>query len=690
MPDVNLQPPFEAYAGEEPFVFVSYAHKDGHLVYPAIKALHDSGVRIWFDGGIDPGNEWAEDISKALEKAHIFLVFITPAAVESNNVRDEIGLALSEKKTFVAVHLQETQLPGSLKLRMSRLQAIIKYNMTEENFRKKLLSCLSVEGVVEAKKKTEVQTVTIQEETKSVSNIAEPVLKKSLSKESSENLKIENCEVTDKFLLQVLKETFTQISNAGISCIFFFPDIPKNKFDNVLEKYSKLLKPKEQIFLVYDGTVFGSAKDGFILTNFGVGWSEAFGSPKYCLYKNIELKNLQKDSLNNLIFVKSLPGANVSINHINTVLLHLIDFFEKIQNKKYIQEEANSNTEVADPVLKKSVSKEGSENSKIENCETTEKFLLQVLKETFTQISNTGISNIFLFPDIPKNKSDNVLQKYSKLLEPKEQILLIYDGTMFGSAKDGFILTNLGVGWSETFGSPKYCLYENIELKSVQKKSESELMFVNSLPGAYIYSGQINIVLPNLIDFFEKIQNKKYMQEDAKSNREIAESVLKKSVSKEGSENSKIENCETTEKFLLQVLKETFTQISNTGISNIFLFPDIPKNKSDNVLQKYSKLLEPKEQILLIYDGTMFGSAKDGFILTNLGVGWSETFGSPKYCLYENIELKSVQKKSESELIFVNSLPGAFIYSGQINVVLPNLINFFEKIQNKKLHEKSK
>ena len=100
MPDVNLQSPFDAYDGENPYVFVSYAHKDAHMVYPEIKALHDSGVRIWFDGGIDPGNEWAEDISKALENAHIFLVFITPVAVESHNVRDEIGMALSEKKHF--------------------------------------------------------------------------------------------------------------------------------------------------------------------------------------------------------------------------------------------------------------------------------------------------------------------------------------------------------------------------------------------------------------------------------------------------------------------------------------------------------------------------------------------------------------------------------------------------------------
>ena len=181
MPDVNLPLPFDAYAGEEPFVFVSYAHKDGHLVYPEIKALHESGVRIWFDGGIDPGNEWPEDIGKALLKAQMFLVFITPSSVESQNVRNEINFAINKKKPFLAVHLQETQLPVGLELRMGDIQAILKYRMTEENYTKKLLSrfpailkhqttqenntkkLLSTfpESVVEEQKKTEIEMVLI-------------------------------------------------------------------------------------------------------------------------------------------------------------------------------------------------------------------------------------------------------------------------------------------------------------------------------------------------------------------------------------------------------------------------------------------------------------------------------------------------------------------------------------------------
>lgn len=160
MPDVDLQSPFEAYGGGDPFVFVSYAHKDAQLVYPEIKALHDSGVRIWFDGGIDPGNEWPEDVAKALLRAHIFLVFITPASVESQNVRNEINYAINKKKSFLAVHLQETQLPAGLELRMGDIQAILKHRMTEENFRKKLLSSFP-EGVVQEKRKLEIEMVLI-------------------------------------------------------------------------------------------------------------------------------------------------------------------------------------------------------------------------------------------------------------------------------------------------------------------------------------------------------------------------------------------------------------------------------------------------------------------------------------------------------------------------------------------------
>jgi len=123
MPDVDLPLPFAAYVGEKAYVFVSHAHKDGNRIFPEIRSLHKAGYRIWYDEGIDPGNEWPEEVAKALAGATLFLVFISPAAVQSQNVRNEINFSLNRQKSFLAVYLEDTKLPPGLELRMGDIQA---------------------------------------------------------------------------------------------------------------------------------------------------------------------------------------------------------------------------------------------------------------------------------------------------------------------------------------------------------------------------------------------------------------------------------------------------------------------------------------------------------------------------------------------------------------------------------------
>jgi hypothetical protein len=47
-------PPFEAYTGDKPYIFISYGHRDSALVYPELQRLYDLGYRLWYDEGIDP------------------------------------------------------------------------------------------------------------------------------------------------------------------------------------------------------------------------------------------------------------------------------------------------------------------------------------------------------------------------------------------------------------------------------------------------------------------------------------------------------------------------------------------------------------------------------------------------------------------------------------------------------------
>ena len=71
-------PPFEAYEGEDPYLFISYSHQDAHFVYPEITQLRDAGYNIWYDEGVAASNEWPEEIANAVLGCSVFVCFISP------------------------------------------------------------------------------------------------------------------------------------------------------------------------------------------------------------------------------------------------------------------------------------------------------------------------------------------------------------------------------------------------------------------------------------------------------------------------------------------------------------------------------------------------------------------------------------------------------------------------------------
>ena len=139
--------PYPAYRGEEPYVFVSYAHRDSGRVFAEIKRFNEAGFHVWYDEGIAPGNEWSDEIAEALSKCTVFVVMLTPTSAPRENVLNEISYALEEGKPFLAIYLEETELPPGLKLRISRRQAILRYNMMDEEFEYKYVEAFTRFGL---------------------------------------------------------------------------------------------------------------------------------------------------------------------------------------------------------------------------------------------------------------------------------------------------------------------------------------------------------------------------------------------------------------------------------------------------------------------------------------------------------------------------------------------------------------
>ncbi|MBY9003541.1 MAG: toll/interleukin-1 receptor domain-containing protein [Candidatus Lokiarchaeota archaeon] len=136
--DFSIDPPFSAYMGDDPYIFVSYTHKDKAEVYPILKELHNKGFQIWYDEGIPLSTDWCNTIAEKLIVSKLFLSFISPHVLESDNTQDEIHLAMNEKKQFLAIYLKNTELNPGLKMRIRRVQGILKYEMDELRFYDKL------------------------------------------------------------------------------------------------------------------------------------------------------------------------------------------------------------------------------------------------------------------------------------------------------------------------------------------------------------------------------------------------------------------------------------------------------------------------------------------------------------------------------------------------------------------------
>jgi tetratricopeptide (TPR) repeat protein len=126
--------PFYAYKGDKPYIFISYSHQDSVAVFSIIGKFYEMGYNIWYDEGIDPGNEWPEEIGAALNACALFIVFISPRSVASENVRNEINFALAKKLPVIVIYLEETDLTVGLQLQIGSKQAIMKHNMTEDSF----------------------------------------------------------------------------------------------------------------------------------------------------------------------------------------------------------------------------------------------------------------------------------------------------------------------------------------------------------------------------------------------------------------------------------------------------------------------------------------------------------------------------------------------------------------------------
>ena len=102
-----------------PLAFFSYAREDSDFALRLPGDLKAAGAAVWLDQlDIQPGQRWDRAVEEALTQCVRMLVVLTPAAVNSANVMDEVSFALEEGKNIIPIIHRDCAIP----FRLRRLQ----------------------------------------------------------------------------------------------------------------------------------------------------------------------------------------------------------------------------------------------------------------------------------------------------------------------------------------------------------------------------------------------------------------------------------------------------------------------------------------------------------------------------------------------------------------------------------------
>lgn len=286
----------------------------------------------------------------------------------------------------------------------------------------------------------------------------------------------------------------------------------------------------------------------------------------------------------------------------------------------------------------------------------------QRVEQLFYEIIGTSPKGIYVQPKVPSGKLDIAVRLFAPVSRGEAILALIDDPVFsstplpmqvafktFGVSSDaGVVMTSRGIYWKSISGKAYKKTYD--QLADVATVTTPEMISNGSKlrdVESRIWLGTMAPKTRDSIDHFIKEAADACAKWDGESEDESnAPSTLDDEVSRSGGSASPQRRSEspnsprrsrvlTTEQIDKQVI-ELFQEHVATREFAVYLYPDIPTKKLENAIQTYAKITSD-EQILCLIDNTVFGSAKDGALLTSRAIYWKNPFEKPSCRMYRDL-----------------------------------------------------
>ena len=102
-------------------IFISYRRVDQELAKALVNGLTSRGVRVWWDGEIEGGEDWREAIAENLSVSDALVILFSEACNDSKQLKKEIALADTLDKIIVPVLIEDTKPRGHFLYEMAAI-----------------------------------------------------------------------------------------------------------------------------------------------------------------------------------------------------------------------------------------------------------------------------------------------------------------------------------------------------------------------------------------------------------------------------------------------------------------------------------------------------------------------------------------------------------------------------------------
>lgn len=127
-------------------IFISYSRRDQEFVTRLASDLNSHVAGVWFDqAAIQAGQKWHDEIMDGIRECKAFILILSPDAVDSKYVREEVNKALELGKTIFPILYRPSTWSGEFAALVHEVQTIdLRSGSYTENVQK------LVDGLIEA------------------------------------------------------------------------------------------------------------------------------------------------------------------------------------------------------------------------------------------------------------------------------------------------------------------------------------------------------------------------------------------------------------------------------------------------------------------------------------------------------------------------------------------------------------